>query len=71
MQANFAGFTFTDQSTLDQQFSNRRTSEMERMDEDEKDDVDWDKPAGRGDRMSGVIPSNDHDVFSHGGNFDV
>jgi hypothetical protein len=43
---------------------------MERMDEDEKDDVDWDKPAGRGDRMSGVIPSNEHDIFNHG-NFDV
>ncbi|KAJ4377642.1 Serine/threonine-protein kinase [Neocucurbitaria cava] len=70
MQANFAGFTFTDQSTMDQQFAHRQRDEMERMDEDEKDDVDWDKPAGRGDRMSGVIPSNDHDIFNHG-NFDV
>jgi protein-serine/threonine kinase len=70
MQANFAGFTFTDQSTLDQQFGYKQRDDMERMDEDEKDDVDWDKPAGRGDRMSGVIPSNDHDIFNHG-NFDV
>ncbi|KAF1842470.1 Pkinase-domain-containing protein [Cucurbitaria berberidis CBS 394.84] len=72
MQANFAGFTFTDQSTIEQQFAHRQRDDMERMDEDEKDDVDWDKPAGRGDRMSGVIPSQDHDIFTHGGgNFDV
>lgn len=70
MQANFAGFTFTDQSTMEQQFGNKQRDDMERMDEDEKDEVDWDKPAGRGDRMSGVIPSNDHDIFNHG-NFDV
>ncbi|KAH7380660.1 kinase-like domain-containing protein [Pyrenochaeta sp. MPI-SDFR-AT-0127] len=70
MQANFAGFTFTDQSTMEQQFGNRQRDELERMDEDDKDEVDWDKPAGRGDRMSGVIPSNDHDIFNHG-NFDV
>ncbi|KAF2133470.1 Pkinase-domain-containing protein [Dothidotthia symphoricarpi CBS 119687] len=70
MQANFKGFTFTDQSTLDQQFAHSHREDLERMDEDEKDDVDWDKPAGRGDRMSGVIPSNDHDIFNHG-NFDV
>ena len=37
------------------------------LDEDEKeDDPQWDKPAGRGDRMSGIIPSNDHDIFYHG-----
>jgi serine/threonine protein kinase len=71
MQANFAGFTFTDQSTLDQQFGHRQRDELERMDEDEKDEVDWDRPAGRGDsRMSGVIPSNDHDIFNNN-NFDV
>jgi protein-serine/threonine kinase len=66
MQANFAGFTFTGESTMEQQFGSR-THDSERMDEDEKDDVNWDKPAGRGDRMSGVIPStNEHDIFNHG-----
>jgi serine/threonine protein kinase len=70
MQANFAGFTFTDQSTMEQQFGHKQRDDLERMDEDEKDEVDWDRPAGRGDRMSGVIPSNDHDIFNHG-NFDV
>nr|UVJ46734.1 SCHA [Curvularia lunata] len=70
MQANFAGFTFTDQSTMEQQFGHdrHRSEGMERMDEDETD-VNWDRPAGRGDRMSGVV-SNDHDVFNHG-QFDV
>ena len=70
MQANFAGFTFTDQSTMEQQFGHKQRDDLERMDEDEKDEVDWDRPAGRGDRMSGVVPSNDHDIFNHG-NFDV
>ncbi|KAF2678376.1 Pkinase-domain-containing protein [Lentithecium fluviatile CBS 122367] len=69
MQANFAGFTFVDESTMEQQFRHRE-NDLERMDEDDKEDPDWDRPAGRGDRMSGVIPSNDHDVFNHG-NFDV
>jgi protein-serine/threonine kinase len=70
MQANFAGFTFVDESTIEHQFRHR-DNDTERMDEDEKyDDPDWEKPAGRGDRMSGIIPSNDHDIFNHG-NFDV
>jgi hypothetical protein len=71
MQANFAGFTFVDESTLEQQFGHRN-NDMERMDEDVKeDDPEWDKPAGRGgDRMSGVISNNEHDIFNHG-NFDV
>jgi protein-serine/threonine kinase len=70
MQANFAGFTFTDQSTMEQQFGEKQRNDLERMEEDETDDVNWDRPAGRGDRMSGVVSSNDHDVFNHG-NFDV
>ncbi|KAF1978349.1 Pkinase-domain-containing protein [Bimuria novae-zelandiae CBS 107.79] len=71
MQANFAGFTFVDESNMDKQFAHKQQEhEPERMDEDDKDDINWDKPAGRGDRMSGVIPSNDHDIFQHG-NFDV
>jgi hypothetical protein len=69
MQANFAGFTFTGESTMEQQFGNK-ANDSERMDEDEKDEINWDKPAGRGDRMSGVVPSNEHEIFSHG-NFDA
>ncbi|KAL6169285.1 Serine/threonine-protein kinase [Exserohilum turcicum] len=72
MQANFAGFTFTDQSTMEQQFGHdrHRSDGMERMDEDDTDDVNWDRPAGRGDRMSGIVSNNEHDVFNHG-QFDV
>jgi len=66
MQANFAGFTFTGESTMEQQFGSRTHNDHDRMEEDEKDDINWDKPAGRGDRMSGVVPSNEHDVFNHG-----
>jgi protein-serine/threonine kinase len=78
MQANFAGFTFVDESAMDQHFKNR-DNDLERMDEDDKDeddkdeDADWEKPfANRGDRMSGIVPSHDHDdsIFNHG-NFDV
>ncbi|KAF2191019.1 Pkinase-domain-containing protein [Zopfia rhizophila CBS 207.26] len=70
MQANFAGFTFVDESTMEHQFKNR-DNDLERMDEDDKEeDPEWEKPAGRGDRMSGIVPSNDHDIFNHG-NFDV
>lgn len=72
MQANFAGFTFVDESAMDQHFRNRE-NELERMDEDDKDeDADWEKPFSKGDRMSGIIPGGDHDdsIFNHG-NFDV
>jgi len=72
MQANFAGFTFVDES-MDQYFKNR-DNDLERMDEDDKEeDADWEKPfANRGDRMSGVVTTNEHDdsIFNHG-NFDV
>jgi serine/threonine protein kinase len=69
MQANFAGFTFVDESTLEHQFEHRENNDLDRMDEDDKEE-DWDKPAGRGgDRMSGIVPSNDQDIFNN--NFDV
>ena len=57
---------------MEQQFGNdrHRNDALERMDEDEGDEVNWDRPAGRGDRMSGIVPSNEHDVFNHG-QFDV
>ncbi|KAF2788475.1 kinase-like protein [Melanomma pulvis-pyrius CBS 109.77] len=70
MQANFAGFTFVDESTMEHQFGHRENNDLDRMDEDDKEDPDWDKPAGRGDRMSGIVPSHDQDIFNHD-NFDV
>ncbi|OCK85822.1 kinase-like protein [Lepidopterella palustris CBS 459.81] len=72
MQANFAGFTFVDESAMDHHFKSR-DNDLERMDEDDKEDADWEKPfADRGDRMSGIVPGNEHDdsIFNHG-NFDV
>jgi hypothetical protein len=52
---------------MEQQFGSRTHNDHDRMEEDDKDEINWDKPAGRGDRMSGVIPSNnEHDVFNHG-----
>ncbi|KAF2747381.1 kinase-like protein [Sporormia fimetaria CBS 119925] len=68
LQANFAGFTFVDERTIEQQFRHR-DHDLERMEQDENQD-EWTQPAGRGDRMSGVVPGNDHEIFAHG-NFDV
>ncbi|MCJ1394012.1 hypothetical protein MMC18_006889 [Xylographa bjoerkii] len=62
MQANFKGFTFVDESNLDEHF---KSNELERMEEDEREgetDDNWeqafdqkDKP---GDRMSGIIKTS-------------
>ena len=74
MQANFKGFTFVDESNMDEHF---RTHDLERMDEDEKDnDDDWEQPFNSkergGDRMSGIIKtgSNEDGVFNES-HFDV
>ncbi len=68
MQANFKGFTFVDESTMDEQFKGQ---DLETMDEDmEDDDEGWTQlpstTGNRGDRMSGVIKttSNDEGVFN-------
>ncbi|KAI9673176.1 MAG: hypothetical protein M1817_003038 [Caeruleum heppii] len=78
MQANFKGFTFVDESTMDETFRGRERDDLEQMDEDEgEDDSDWEEArAGgrndRGDRMSGVIRSGggEEGVFNDG-NFDM
>lgn len=68
MQANFKGFTFVDESNIEEHF---RSHELEKMDEDEKDhDDDWEQPVDlherSGDRMSGIIKtgSNEDGVFT-------
>ena len=65
MQANFKGFTFVDESAMDEQFQG---THLDRMDEDAEEDDDWEKvPATRrGDRMSGIIKtiSNDDNIFN-------
>jgi serine/threonine protein kinase SCH9 len=79
MQANFKGFTFVDESTMDEQFGGREREELERMQEDEKEeDENWEDPFEeksnwRGDRMSGIIKTGgdgDDGVFNNG-NFDM
>jgi X-X-X-Leu-X-X-Gly heptad repeat protein len=70
IQAKFAGFTYVDESTMDRQFHDR-DNDTDRMDEDENEDDDWEKVYSnqKGDRMSGVVSSNDHEdsIFNNGG----
>lgn len=75
MQANFKGFTFVDESTMDEQFKGQ---DLETMDEDMEDDDDgWTQlpstKSNRGDRMSGILKttsSNEEGVFNNG-HFDM
>lgn len=65
MQANFKGFTFVDESTMDEQF---KGTDLEKMDEDNDEDDDWEHvPNQRGDRMSGIIKtsSNEDGIFNN------
>jgi X-X-X-Leu-X-X-Gly heptad repeat protein len=70
IQAKFAGFTYVDESAMERQFHDR-DNDMDRMDEDDHEDDDWEKVYSnqKGDRMSGVVSSNDHDdgIFNNGG----
>lgn len=75
VQANFKGFTFVDDSHIDDHFGGR---EYEGMEEDDRlQDPNWDnaEPPTRTERMSGVLPSNDHDehIFNNhnGAGFEV
>lgn len=79
MQANFKGFTFVDESNIEEVFHGRDSEGLERMDEDEREDESsWevvnnvgDKTAA-GNRMSGIVKtgSGDDGVFNDG-NFDI
>jgi X-X-X-Leu-X-X-Gly heptad repeat protein len=71
VQAKFAGFTYVDESTMDRHFGDR-DNDMDRMEEDDNEDADWEKVYSneKGDRMSGVVSSNndnDDGIFNHGG----
>lgn len=74
MQANFKGFTFVDESTMDDHFQAEDTNNN--MDEDEVDD-DTDQGTTntrgqRGDRMSGIIRAGDsEDGIFNDSHFDV
>jgi len=67
MQANFKGFTFVDDSTMDEHFQGSRAP-LEKMDEDaDEDDDDWEHVPDRSGRMSGIIKTTSHDdgIFKH------
>ena len=70
MQANFKGFTFVDESSMDEQFRAREP----KIEEDVRDDEGWDYSASRKreDRMSGIIKtsSGDDNFFNSGGGFE-
>ncbi len=75
MQANFKGFTFVDESSIEEHFAGR---DVEAMDEDEKDeDESWDKISMKGEgnenRMSGILKTgaSGDDADFHHGNFDM
>jgi len=80
MQANFKGFTFVDESSMDEHMQGLGRSvkdEYDEMDEDDKRDQDWedpfdvpDKRGGRGDRMSGIVKTGTNEDFN-GGHFDM
>ena len=76
MQANFKGFTFVDESTMDENMQGRakEDDDFDDMDQDEKrhltDDDDYEVPNRHaGDRMSGIVKTSD-DMFN-GDQFDM
>ncbi|KAL8716348.1 MAG: hypothetical protein Q9220_000253 [cf. Caloplaca sp. 1 TL-2023] len=77
MQANFKGFTFVDESTMDEQFQARETENMDEGDDDHDDDDDrslreTNSRGQGGDRMSGIIRTVDsEDGVFNDSQFDV
>lgn len=64
LQTAFKGFTFVDESTLDQQFGNDAATMQEQED---SDDLRRTYSNVREDKMSGVVPSTEHQgVFNDG-----
>ncbi|KAL1617542.1 Serine/threonine-protein kinase [Diplodia seriata] len=74
MQANFKGFTFVDDNHIDEHFGGR---EFEMEEDGQLQNPEWDKahPPTRTERMSGVLPSGEHDdsIFNNhnGAGFEV
>ncbi|CAH0049657.1 unnamed protein product [Clonostachys solani] len=76
VQANFQGFTFVDESALDDHMRDRIRNDDEDMDDTRGTDDDWDNiddlDPRRGNRMSGIIRTNTHDDQMVGGtHFDM
>ncbi|KAL2209844.1 serine/threonine protein kinase [Sarocladium strictum] len=75
VQANFQGFTFVDESALDENMGHRGRHDDEDMD-DARDDDDWDNmndvDPRRANRMSGIVKTSGQDDQMVGGqHFDV
>ncbi|KAL2023246.1 hypothetical protein VTK56DRAFT_3369 [Thermocarpiscus australiensis] len=75
VQANFQGFTFVDESALEEHMKDRRAnSEDEEMDDvDDKKEDGWEDPDSRSaNRMSGIVRgnANDDQMFDES-NFDI
>jgi protein-serine/threonine kinase len=78
MQANFKGFTFVDENSIDEHMQSRVRQEMDDMDEDEKREQDWEdrfdvSQKRRSDRMSGIVrtgTNEDSSMFT-GAQFDL
>ncbi|RDW89070.1 kinase-like protein [Coleophoma cylindrospora] len=78
MQANFKGFTFVDESSMDENMRGRIKEDFDDMDEDEKRDTEWEDPFNAGEkrrssRMSGIVKTNTNEDSSmfNGGHFDM
>ncbi|KAL9598382.1 MAG: hypothetical protein Q9219_004544 [cf. Caloplaca sp. 3 TL-2023] len=76
MQANFKGFTFVDESTMDEQFQAKDVSHMDEDEDDVVDDADSSHETSvrgqRGDRMSGIMRAGDsEDGVFNDSHFDV
>lgn len=78
VQANFQGFTFVDESALDDHMRDRARMDDEDMDDAQAhhDDDDWDNvddfDPRKANRMSGIVKTSTHDEHMVGGShFDV
>lgn len=78
MQANFQGFTFVDESALDDHMRDRAGPDDEDMDDAQANghDDDWDNlddiDMRKNNRMSGIVRTSTHDENMIGGShFDV
>jgi protein-serine/threonine kinase len=67
MQANFKGFTFVDENSIDDHFQDRTKYDIDEMDER------WDDNDVKTNRMSGIVKSHPHEDSSmiNGEHFDM
>ncbi|TAQ86245.1 hypothetical protein B7494_g5411 [Chlorociboria aeruginascens] len=78
MQANFKGFTFVDESTMEEHMRDRAQEDYDDMDGDEKRRAEWEDPFDvpdqrRSDRMSGIVKTttNEDSSMFNGEHFDM